>query len=113
MSTRFTEDPSTELALSPHGPVLMQNFGLIEKMAHFAREGIYTQAGNLFRRMTSEARQHLFGNVARVMGAVPRETQMRAICHFYRADVNYGIGAANALGINIEQEMSKMAAASA
>ncbi|QIF00210.1 catalase-related domain-containing protein [Roseimicrobium sp. ORNL1] len=113
MSTRLPEEPSTELALSPQGPVLMQNFGLIEKMADFARESIYAQAGSLFRRMTSEARQRLFGNVARVMGSVPRETQMRAICHFYRADVNYGVGAARALGINIEQEMSRMASASA
>lgn len=98
-------------AADPHDPVLMQDFQVLEKMAHLNRERIYSQEGALFRRMTSEARQRLFGNIARRMSALSREIRMRAISHFFRADVNYGTGVANALGINLEQEMSKMDAA--
>jgi catalase len=101
-------DSPDALAADPHGPVLMQDFQLIEKMAHVNRERIYTQEGALFRRMTSEARQRLFGNIARRMSALSREIRMRAISHFFRADVNYGTGVANALGINLEQEISRM-----
>jgi catalase len=88
--------------------VLLQDFQFIEKMAHLNRERVYTQEGALFRRMTSEARQRLFGNIARRMGALSREIRMRAISHFFRADVNYGVGVANAMGINLEKEMTQM-----
>lgn len=66
----------------------------------------YTQPGNLFRLMPPDAQQRLFGNIARHMGAVPREIQLRQICHFFRADPAYGKGVAQALGINLDEVMA-------
>ncbi len=73
----------------------------------------YTQPGNLFRLMTPDAQQRLFGNIARHMGAVPREIQLRQICHFFRADPAYGKGVAEALGINLEEFMASIIATGA
>jgi catalase len=61
----------------------------------------YTQPGNLFRLMTPESQQRLFGNIARHMAEVPREIQLRQICHFFRADPGYGMGVAKAVGIDM------------
>jgi catalase len=67
----------------------------------------YTQPGNLFRLMNPEQRERLFENIARHMqgGNTPQEIQVRQICHFFRADPAYGIGVAQALGIDLEQFM--------
>ncbi len=67
----------------------------------------YTQPGNLFRLMKPDAQQRLFENIARHMGNVPREIQMRQICHFFRADPNYGLGVAKALNLDIGEFMAK------
>ncbi|HEY5793232.1 MAG TPA: catalase [Chthoniobacterales bacterium] len=67
----------------------------------------YTQPGNLFRLFTPEQKERLFSNIARHMGAVPREIQLRQICHFFRADPGYGIGVAKALGIDLAEFMPK------
>jgi catalase len=66
----------------------------------------YTQPGNLFRLMTPEQQERLFGNIGRHMATVPREIQLRQICHFFRADPAYGAGVAKALGVNIEEFMN-------
>jgi catalase len=70
---------------------------------HRAGNDDYTQPGNLFRLMPPESQQRLFGNIARHMGAVPREIQVRQICHFFRADPAYGVGVSKALGIDINE----------
>ena len=67
----------------------------------------FTQAGNLFRLMTPESQQRLFGNIARHMGAVPPEIQFRQICHFFRADPAYGLGVAKALNLDLSEFMKK------
>ncbi len=63
----------------------------------------YTQPGDLFRLMTPEQQQQLFGNIARAMTGVPREIIFRQLCHFFRADPQYGAGVAAALGIPLEE----------
>ena len=65
----------------------------------------YTQPGNLFRLMTPEARQRLFANIGRHMASVPPEIQLRQLCHFFRADPAYGMGVAQALGIDLAKHM--------
>ncbi|MES2696477.1 MAG: catalase, partial [Verrucomicrobiota bacterium] len=82
---------------------------------HNHREGNddYTQAGNLFRLMPPDAQQRLFGNIARHMGSVPPEIQLRQICHFFRADPAYGMGVAKALGLDIAEFVKKAAGMSA
>ncbi len=61
----------------------------------------YSQPGALFRLMKSDEQQRLFGNIARHMAGVPLEIQKRQVCHFFRADPAFGMGVANALGIEM------------
>jgi catalase len=70
----------------------------------------YTQPGNLFRLFTPEQKERLFGNIARHMASVPREIQLRQICHFFRADPAYGLGVAKALNLDIGEFMAKAGA---
>ncbi|HWL53113.1 MAG TPA: catalase [Chthoniobacteraceae bacterium] len=60
----------------------------------------FTQAGDLFRLLKTDERQRLFANIARSMAGVPREIVFRQLCHFFRADCDYGMGVAKALGID-------------
>ena len=66
----------------------------------------YTQPGNLFRGMTPEQQQALFGNTGRAMGDAPEEIKIRHITNCMKADLAYGKGVAQALGISLE-EVSK------
>jgi catalase len=82
--------------------------GAADRYNHRDGNDDYTQPGNLFRLMTPVAQQRLFGNIARHMAQVPREIQLRAICHFFRADPAYGMGVANALGLDLETAMGAL-----
>ena len=59
----------------------------------------FTQAGNLFRKMTKAQQQALFDNTARSIGETSREIQLRHVRHCMQADPAYGRGVAEALGI--------------
>ncbi|KYZ85590.1 catalase [Alcanivorax sp. KX64203] len=60
----------------------------------------YTQAGDLFRLMTPEQQERLFGNIARAMDGVPEEIVRRQLEHFEKADPAYAAGVAKALGLS-------------
>lgn len=60
----------------------------------------FSQAGDLFRLMSTEQRQALFGNTARAMGDCPEEIKRRHIEHCRKADPAYGEGVAEALGMS-------------
>ncbi|WP_415910601.1 catalase [Oleiharenicola sp. Vm1] len=77
--------------------------GDADRYNHRAGNDDFTQAGNLFRLFTRDQKQRLFGNIARHMAAVPREIQLRQICHFFRADPAYGLGVAQALNLDISE----------
>jgi catalase len=79
--------------------------GAADRYSHREGNDDYTQPGNLFRLMSPDAQERLFGNIARHMAEVPREIQLRAICHFFRADPAYGVGVAKAIGIDLTKEM--------
>jgi len=87
--------------------------GVADRYNHRDGNDDYTQPGNLFRLMTPDAQQRLFGNIARHMAQAPREIQLRAICHFFRADPAYGAGVAKALGLDLETEMGALNAVKA
>ena len=59
----------------------------------------FEQPGKLFRLMTPEQQEALFGNTARAMAGVPKDIQLRHIHHCAKADPAYGAGVAKALGI--------------
>lgn len=57
----------------------------------------YTQAGDLYRLMTSDEQARLIDNIADSMQHVSREIQARQIAHFTKADTAYGEGVAKAI----------------
>ncbi len=63
----------------------------------------FSQPGALFRMMSPEQRQVLFGNTARAMGDAPKEIKLRHIRSCSKADPAYGKGVADALGIPIAE----------
>lgn len=63
----------------------------------------YSQAGALFRLMSSEQKQVLFENTARAMGDAPKEIKIRHIGNCSKADPAYGEGVAKALGIEMSE----------
>ena len=70
----------------------------------------YRQPGDLFRRMSAQAQQRLFSNIAEAMQGVPEEIVKRQIRHFYKADPQYGAGVAKRLGIKLEDLGAAVAA---
>ncbi len=63
----------------------------------------FTQPGLLFRLMTRDQQEALFGNTARALGDAPREIKVRHIANCMKADPAYGKGVAAALGIKLEE----------
>ena len=57
----------------------------------------YTQAGNLYRLLSGEARRNLAENIAASLRHADAAIQDRQIGHFIRADPGYGLGVATAL----------------
>jgi catalase len=67
----------------------------------------YSQPGKLFRLMSPEQQQILFGNTARAMGDAPGHIKMRHIVNCAKADEAYGKGVADALGISLAQVLNE------
>ncbi|MBZ0170813.1 MAG: hypothetical protein K8E66_00385, partial [Phycisphaerales bacterium] len=70
----------------------------------------FTQAGNLYRMFDDAHRDRLTTRIAGVLGDARREVQMLQLCHFFRADEDYGKRIARKLGIDIEAAMADRAA---
>ncbi len=77
--------------------------GAADHWNHREDDDYYTQPGMLFRLMTAEQKQALFGNTGRAMGDAPREIKIRHIINCMKADPGYGQGVANALGIAVSE----------
>jgi catalase len=71
----------------------------------------YTQAGNLYRMFDDAHRDRLATRIAGVLGQARKEVQMRQLCHFFRADEDYGKRVADKLGVDVEQAMKESGAA--
>lgn len=65
----------------------------------------YTQAGNLYRMFDDDHKDRLTTRLAGVLGDAEKEIQMRQLCHFFRADPDYGARIASKLGVEIPEEM--------
>ncbi|KAF3884781.1 MULTISPECIES: catalase-related domain-containing protein [Nostocales] len=55
--------------------------------------------------MTPDQQDRLIQNIAGSLSQARRDIQMRQICHFFRADINYGRRVAEGLGIEIDASM--------
>jgi catalase len=74
--------------------------GEADRYDHREGNDDYTQAGDLFRLMTREQKERLFTNTARAMAGVPKEIVLRWIGHCTKAEVDYGNGIAEKMGIH-------------
>lgn len=63
----------------------------------------YTQPGNLYRMFDDAHRDRLATRIAGVLGQARREVQMLQLCHFFRADEDYGRRVAEKLGIDLDE----------
>ncbi len=80
------------------------NTSTVGRFSHREHDGdYYTQPGNLFRLMTPDAQERLFGNIAAGLGQVETRIQDLQINHFYKCDPKYGEGVAKAIGRKIEE----------
>ncbi len=64
----------------------------------------YTQPGNLYRLFDDGQRERLTGAIAGVLSQARLEVQRRQLCHFFRADPDYGRRVAEKLGLASEVE---------
>ncbi|EPZ43495.1 hypothetical protein N007_12365 [Alicyclobacillus acidoterrestris ATCC 49025] len=60
----------------------------------------YTQAGDLYRLLSSEDKAHLIDNIVHAMQGVEESIQRRQIEHFTKADPDYGARVAAGLGLS-------------
>ncbi len=65
----------------------------------------YTQPGNLYRMFDDAHRDRLATRIAGVLGQAREEVQMRQLCHFFRADEDYGRRVAEKLGVDVSSFM--------
>jgi catalase len=69
----------------------------------------FEQPGRLFRLMTAEQQEGLFGNTARAMGDAPEFVKFRHVRNCHAADPAYGAGVARALGLDLQQALASKA----
>ena len=65
----------------------------------------YTQAGNLWRIFSEDEKNRTAQAIAGALSGVRQDIQMRQLCHFFRADMDYGQRVAQALNIHIDPAM--------
>lgn len=65
----------------------------------------YTQAGNLWRIFSEDEKNWTAAAIAGALGGARQDIQMRQLCHFFRADMDYGQRVAKALNIQIDPAM--------
>ncbi|MEI2368798.1 MULTISPECIES: catalase KatA [Niallia] len=77
--------------------------GVAESVAYDHNDH-YTQAGDLYRLMTTEERERLVANIVGAMKPVAlEEIKLRQIGHFYKADPEYGTKVAEGLGLSVPE----------
>lgn len=66
----------------------------------------YSQPGNLFRLMEPHLQQNTINNIVGAMSGIdgPKKDEIinRQLCHWFRADMNLGMGVAQGLGVQID-----------
>ncbi len=74
----------------------------VDRFDHREGNDDFTQAGNLYRLFDCDQRERLAQAIAGSLSQARPEIQMRQLCHFFRADPDYGQRVAQALGISLE-----------
>jgi catalase len=76
-----------------------------DRFSHREGNDDYSQAGALYRLMKPEQQARLVQNIVGSLSQAKPEVQMRQLCHFFRADADYGRKIAEALGISLDPSM--------
>lgn len=74
--------------------------GETDRYDHREGNDDYTQAGDLYRLMSTEEKSRLVNNIAASLRQAPESIQLLQISHFSKADKNYGLEVAQALRNN-------------
>ncbi|MDR3063541.1 MAG: catalase [Methanobrevibacter sp.] len=85
--------------------------GVIDKHTRPVEDVDFVQTGEFWRRVLSdEDKEHLVYNLKVHLGNAQERIQYRQTALFYKAEPEYGIAVANALGLNIDQveKLSKL-----
>ena len=77
----------------------------VDRFDHRNGNDEYSQTGDLYRLMSEDAKQRLADSIVGSLGAVPKDIQMKQLCHFFQADADYGMRVARGLGIKVEPLM--------
>ncbi len=88
-------------------PPMKLSCAIVDRFDASEGNDTHRQAGDLFRLMDSDQQERLINNIVGSMASVPYEIQMRQLCHFFRADQNYGMGIAKGLGIDLGAMMNQ------
>ncbi len=71
----------------------------------------FTQPGNLFRILTPQEQTNAISNIVDAMSGIegPKRDEIinRQLCHWFRADVQLGMGIARGLGVQIDPSLLK------
>ncbi|MEC9373649.1 MAG: catalase [Planctomycetota bacterium] len=67
----------------------------------------YSQAGDLYRLMDEGEKERLTKAIAGALGQARQDIQMRQLCHFFRADEDYGRRVAQKLGVDVSEFMQE------
>ncbi len=105
---RFDDNAGGSVNYEPNslgGPVDRARFkepplrisGDADRYDHRKGNDDYTQAGNLYRLLPDEEREHLHAAIAGAMKGVPKEIVERQLTHFEKADTAYAKGVRKAL----------------
>jgi len=73
----------------------------------------FTQAGNLYRLFDDGHKDRLASRIAGVLKDAREEVRMRQVCHFFRADADYGRRVAEKLSIDVSGFMQEAEAVEA
>jgi catalase len=77
----------------------------VDRYDHHQGNDEYSQAGDLYRLLKPDAQQRLVDNIVGSLSGVREDIQMRQLCHFFRADPQYGMQIAAGLGIKLDPAM--------
>jgi catalase len=69
----------------------------------------YTQVGALYALFDDAERDRLAARIAGGLGQARYEVQLRQLCHFFRADPDYGQRVAAKLGVDIDEVQASLA----
>ena len=75
---------------------------LTELLPSLTIDDDFTQVADLWKLLPEDEKKRTVKAIADSLGEVDKEIQKRQLCHFFRADVDYGSRIAKALNIEID-----------